>query len=298
MKVDYNILANFFDYDELYLEFDRVINNINTIDMEYGIDIIFKYYRKTGFPHYQISETEKHNHVKKMINFNVDTIFKDDVIVQTMHGLRLAWSYFPHFWEVKCGNTKTAPIDNYIDDDLFKTAIKKTWQWELKHWGGGVSGYKFHENRLRQALKISNTQAVSNFRPTAAKVIYENYGGDGVIWDMSCGWGGRLLGFLSSPRAKHYIGTEPSSKTFDGLLKIKEDFSYLNKKIEIHKLGSEVFRPKQETLDLCFTSPPYFDTEKYSDEGTQSYIKFPSSDEWLDGFLRKTIENCYYCCTT
>ena len=35
---------------------------------------------------------------------------------------------------------------------------------------------KFHENRFRQSLKIySGTQSVSNFRPTAAKLIYEKY---------------------------------------------------------------------------------------------------------------------------
>ena len=45
---------------------------------------------------------------------------------------------------------------------------------------------------------------------------------------------------------------------------------------------------------MCFTSPPYFDTEKYSDEDTQSYVKFSTKDDWVDGFLRKTIENCYY----
>ena len=52
------------------------------------------------------------------------------------------------------------------------------------------------------------------------KLIYEKFGGDGVVWDMSCGWGGRLLGFLSK-NTKHYIGTEPSTKTFDGLKKMQ-----------------------------------------------------------------------------
>ena len=132
---------------------------------------------------------------------------------------------------------------------------------------------------------------MSNFRPTAAKLIYEKFGGD-VIWDMSCGWGGRLIGFLASSRPK-YIGTEPSSKTFDGLKKIKKDFNYLTKSVKLHKLGSEVFEPKKESLDLCFTSPPYFDTEKYSDEETQSFKKYPTKDKWINGFLRKTIENCY-----
>jgi len=76
--------------------------------------------------------------------------------------------------------------------------------------------------------------------------------------------------------------------------KIKKDFFYLNKSVELHKLGSEVFRPDKESLDLCFTSPPYFDTEKYSDEETQSYVKFPEWWLWASGFLRKTIQNCQY----
>ena len=137
------------------------------------------------------------------------------------------------------------------------------------------------------------TQTVSNFRPTAAKYIYETYGGDGVVWDMCAGWGGRLLGALSSNRVKKYIGTEPSTKTFEGLNKIKEEFSYLGKEVELHCLGSEVFKPTEQ-VDLCFTSPPYFDTEKYADEPTQSYIKFPTGDKWMNEFIRKTMENCYY----
>ena len=45
---------------------------------------------------------------------------------------------------------------------------------------------------------------------------------------------------------------------------------------------------------MCFTSPPYFDTEKYSEEPTQSYIKFPKENDWISGFLIKTIKNCHY----
>jgi DNA modification methylase len=101
------------------------------------------------------------------------------------------------------------------------------------------------------------------------------------------------LGFLSAKNTKHYIGTEPSTKTFDGLLKMKKDFSYLGKQIDIYCKGSEVFKPKKESLDLCFTSPPYFDTEKYAHEDTQSFMKYPTQAKWVNGFLRKTIENCY-----
>tara|TARA_B100001939_G_scaffold204408_1_gene175800 strand:- start:311 stop:1396 length:1086 start_codon:yes stop_codon:yes gene_type:complete len=295
MIVDYDVLNKFIDEDPRDLEFHRVTNNLREVDIDYGIDIIFDYYRRHGFPHYTIREDEKHTHINKLRKFDVDTIFKDNQIIQTMHGLRLCWTYFPHFWEVRCGSAKQSPMEIFLDDDKFKSTIRKCWNWQIKHFKGeeNLDKNKFHENRLRQSIKIySGTQSVSNFRPTAAKLIYEKFGGE-TIWDMSCGWGGRLIGFLSAKNTKHYIGTEPSTKTYDGLLKIKKDFSYLRKKVDIYNQGSETFRPESDSLDLCFTSPPYFDTEKYADEETQSYIKFPTLDSWLNGFLKQTIENCY-----
>ncbi len=297
-RVNYETLGKFVDYDEDDLEFDRVVNNIDIIDIDYGVEVIFNYYRRHGFPHYKIRKDEKHKHMKKLQKFDVSTILDGKQIIQTMHALRLAWSYFPFFWEIKCGNSMKSPMETFNDDKGFKSTIRKCWKWELKHWGGenpDSEPYKFHENRLRQSIKIyTGTQSVSNFRPTAAKLIYEKYGGDGVIRDMSSGWGGRLLGFLSSSNTKHYIGTEPSTRTYKGLLQMSEDFSYISKKVDIYKQGSEDFIPKKTSIDLCFTSPPYFDTERYSDESTQSYIKFPTEDKWMNTFMRKTMENCYY----
>ena len=294
MNSNPNILTNVFGYDERDVEFERVVNNLDDFDIDYGVDVIFDYYRRHGFPHYTIREEEKHDHMRKLQKFDIDTILDGDKIVQTMHGLRMAWTYFPHFWEVRCGSAKQSPMEIFYDDEKFKRTIKKCWKWCVKTYKGENEGTKnvMHENRLRQSIKIyTGTQSVSNFRPTAAKLIYEKFGGD-TIWDMSCGWGGRLIGFLASSR-KRYIGTEPSSLTFEGLEKIKKDFFYLKKSVELHKLGSEEFIPDRNSLDLCFTSPPYFDTEKYADEETQSYIKFPTKEEWVNGFLRKTIENCY-----
>tara|TARA_R110002012_G_scaffold315870_1_gene530242 strand:- start:1136 stop:2200 length:1065 start_codon:yes stop_codon:yes gene_type:complete len=288
MSVDYEVLNKFLDIDSLELEYHRVTNNINDVDIEDGVEIIFKYYREHGFPHYTVREDEKYTHMKKLRKFDVSNIFIDNQIIQTMHALRLAWNYFPHWVDVQCGSSKMPPIGYFNDDTMLKGIIRKTWIWQLNY-----GANKFTENRFRQCLKLyQGSQGVSNFRPTAAKVIYEKFGGD-VVWDMSCGWGGRLLGFLASSNTKQYIGTEPSSKTYDGLLKIKKDFSYLRKQVNIYKLGSEEYKPLKESLDLCFTSPPYFDTEKYSLESTQSFVKFPTKNKWVNGFLKKTIQNCY-----
>lgn len=61
-------------------------------------------------------------------------------------------------------------------------------------------------------------------------------------------------------------------------------------------MGSEDFTIKdfpqyKGYFDLYFTSPPYFNTEQYSDDESQSYKKFPTYKGWIDGFYRQTIYN-------
>lgn len=288
--LDYTIFSKFIENDDLELEYQKITDDIfNVIDENTALETIFQYHRKKGFPHYNIPHHQRLQQLKTLKSFDENTIYKDGKLDQTMHGLSLAWSYFPHWVEVECGNNTMKPIDYWNDDTKLKEIIRKTWKWQLKH-GNGT----FTLNRLRQNFKIyGGNQSVSNFRPSVAKWIYNNYANNGVVWDMSCGWGGRLVGFLASNAVK-YIGTEPSTKTYDGLLKLNSELNGGNQIVELHKSGSEVFKPDAESLDLCFTSPPYFDTEKYSDEDTQSYIKYPTKEGWINGFLRETMENCYY----
>lgn len=286
--VNYTAYKSFFVHDELDIEYEKISHNINNVtDVSAALEIIFQYHRKKGFPHYTILDQDKVHSMKSLREFNEKELFKGNYIDQSMHSLGLAWSYFPHWVEVQCGNSKMRPIDFWNDDKKLKEIIRKTWNWHKNHSDG-----KFTLNRIRQNFKIyAGNQTVSNFRPSAAKWIYNTYGGD-TIWDMSCGWGGRLIGFLTS-NARKYIGTDPSEKTYDGLLQMKSELNFWGKEIELHKIGSENFIPDKESIDLCFTSPPYFDTEKYSMEETQSFKKFPSEYLWINGFLRKTIENCF-----
>ena len=256
--------------------------------MPAALETIFQYHRKHGFPHYKVNDQQKVDDMKTLSEFDETTLFKDGYIDQSMHCLALAWNYFPHWVEVRCGNSKLRPIDYWNSDEKLKEIIRKTWNYHLKHSDG-----KFTLNRLRQNFKIyGGNQTVSNFRPSAAKYIYNRYGKGGTIWDMSSGWGGRLIGFLTS-NCHTYIGTDPSTKTYEGLTQLQKDLNFYGKNVILHKLGSEVFVPDQNSLDLCFTSPPYFDTERYSDEETQSYKKYPDDYLWTNCFMRYTIRNCY-----
>jgi hypothetical protein len=183
--------------------------------------------------------------------------------------------------------------------------------------GNGSANFKFHDDEfLRRCVRfalqcdgsamprsvmagIRQVGAMpSNFRPMNAQAIYEKYCPEGgVIFDPSCGFGGRLTGALTSKKNFSYIGTEPNSETYDNLYRLGyaiEGVTGRQNSFKVIKQGSEVFRANPEIFDLIFTSPPYHELEHYTDEPTQCYIKFPNIYDWFDGFVKATIDNSYY----
>jgi len=164
-------------------------------------------------------------------------------------------------------------------------------------------------------FRISWCQYAVNFPPLTAKYLYEKYtepfkDQDVIrIWDPSSGWGGRILGAMSvkDDRNIHYIGTDPNTDhSIEGGTKYEDLANFFNTKTyrgnglfphtntyEIHQVGSEVFECEHNSLDMIFTSPPYFAKEAYSDDDTQSYKKFDEYKSWVDGFLKPTLKNCW-----
>jgi len=256
--------------------------NMSELELEHFAWKIFQYYRENGFPYYSTDAETRNKQFEQLKNFDYVKLFEDGVIKQSMHGLALAWSYFPHAFNVKC-NDKMTPYEAFMDDLTFMKVIRKRLQ---------IGTYVSDSGILKMLKIYTGVQGVSNFRPTAAACIYNKYAKNGVVWDMSGGWGGRLLGAIIA-RVDTYITTEPSSLTCDGLVKLAEDF-HGTMNYQINCCGSEEYKPMQHSLDLCFTSPPYFDLEKYCDEATQSYVKFKTKKDWIDGFLVQTFKNCYH----
>jgi len=249
------------------------------------IESTLQYYRTRGFPFYNLTSTEKQAKLNQLLNCDHTCLICNNVIRQTMHGLSVAWSFHPHAWEVQCGTMMT-PMEVFESDTNFRKAIQK----RLKYGTGRLT-----DASIRKGLRsFSGAQSVSNFRPSAAAAIYHTYLPEdgGTIWDMSAGYGGRLLGAITCDRVARYIGTDPCAKTMEGLRQMNSELGRDNLKVALCEVGSEDFLPERNSLDLCFTSPPYFDTEKYSDEPTQSYIKFPGKTDWLHRYLGATLNNC------
>lgn len=248
--------------------------------------------RYDGFPVYSLTLEEKWNEMRLLLTYDRTRLITNDVVGQTMHGLALAWHYFPHAWSVQCSG-RLSPLDTFADDERLQSALNRREKY----------GSLKSPSDLRKALRtVSSTQAVSNFRPSAAAALYDRYlpEGYGVTWDMSSGYGGRLLGAIASSRVKKYIGTDPATLTFEGLTAMATELPTMAAQlgneptaIELHKIGSENFVPDRGSVQLAFTSPPYYNAEHYSSEASQSFIKFNTREEWLDEFLGATLSNAY-----
>ena len=280
-------------------------------ELQSNIDKVYEYWMKRGFPYYATDKQYRESQFKTLQSTDFKGLLtQEKVIKPNQTGLSLAWSYMPHSFGIRCGKMRT-PMEIYENEEHFKKGIRKlltgsffgqvsvdTLMPIASNLDGEIteispaSKHK-SESVMRSLLRrYTGTQCVSNFRPTAAACLYSHFAHPGaMVWDMSMGYGGRILGAIIADI--NYVGTDPAELTFKGLKEIKKDFGRENRHYFLNKCGSETFVPKENTLDFAFTSPPYFNWEQYGEEEGQSFNQYSGNEEWNNGFLRTTIQNAY-----
>lgn len=259
------------------------------------INEVFDIYRnKNIFPITYYNEQGILKEIEKCIDKNIDWNEDNDVLdFKYNQGQSLCRFLFPNMQDVVIKNVKNnSPYYKFHDDNKLKRAIKFC----LEH--KSVKS-PVVPSAIKDGLEMIGGNVATNFKPMNAKALYERYvPKNGIIYDFACGYGGRMLGALTSKNNYSYFGVEPNSGTFDNLNKLGNYIEQVTKRknsFKIYKKGSEDFRlSKGEYFDFAFSSPPYFNLEVYSNENTQSYIKFPTLDKWLEGYVRKTIKNIFF----
>ena len=251
-------------------------------EMQQYVNRVFDYYKLKGFPYVKMENNKINKTLNCLFNLNSQQINKkENVLSQNLIGQNICNFYMPHIFETRNKGSRT-PIEVFNNDILFKKAIKK----RIYHGGSDMSDYG-----IRKTLSWAcGAIKVSNFRPTVAKYIYDNYSGEGVVLDFSAGYGGRLLGAISSSKVKSYTGIEPCIKTYTGLSKMAQDLT--NKRIILYNEPFEDIT-LEEKYDLAFSSPPYFNIEEYEYADTQSFIRYNTKKEWREYFLKILIQKSY-----
>lgn len=146
---------------------------------------------------------------------------------------------------------------------------------------------------------VVNATKVANFSPIAARKIYEKYCPKfyATVLDYSCGWMARMLGCLSSPYEYKYIGIEPNSKLNARLHEFSDwicNSLHRENNTKLYLEGSEVFHEELvNTVDISFSSPPYFNLEIYCNEESQSANENTTFKAWVEHYMIPTIQNIY-----
>lgn len=209
-------------------------------------------------------------------------------------GMDYLKSRFFSYWDVDGG-----PVRAFESDTRLRYAIQyrlglsksKPYRYTLRD-GSTVQTRETFDITLGEIRRgfVVQRSAVSFFRPTvAASIWYAGLHGQKTptVWDPSGGFGGRLLGFAAMFPEGLYYANEPAKRIRDDLTRLAEDTPNC---AFIEPEGSEKARFGKHTLDMVFTSPPYFDLEKYYDEPGQCWKDYPTLDLWTEKYLLPTLE--------
>jgi len=250
------------------------------------LDRVVKIYQKAGFPFPIVDESRKlklwHGLRKTM-----SPEFSNEIKWRS-HGTTLATSYHQHIYSLNSKSAKS-PIEVYEDKSLFKNALKK-----YKEFGGRLT----YGGILQSLCRYGGAGKINNYSPLIARDIINHYGfNDMKLLDPCAGFGGRLIGASVSRNRCSYTGIEPSSKTLSGLYDTQRfllGVQPLFSSTILSGCAEDIMATFRDGFfDVCFTSPPYFDTENYSDEENQSSKKYDTYELWMNGFIKVVLSESF-----
>lgn len=219
----------------------------------------------------------------RIINWGRKDLFREDGNIKlNTNSTNVVWHFQPHMFNMATKGSMT-PFQIFSDDNLFRGAIDKRLS----------TGGSCTPSGMRSALKeYKSNRSVSNFCPSIAKAVYMYFGGKLSVLDFSAGFGGRLLGAMGSENVRRYVGIDSLKENCDGLIKMYEIFKDLTKTSVsiISGLAEDELLKINESFDLVFTSPPFFDKETYSKDCHQSCVKFSDYSSWLNCWLLDVVE--------
>jgi hypothetical protein len=259
--------------DELYP--DDSIDDAGESDLLFSTEqqkeAAFDHFRARGFPYRDLPL-----HIQ-MREINTMRAKSADSLLTSKLGYHVADSYHPHRFHATVKG-KISPIDCFHNDAKLRKAIALSYDFGGSgvgaDWIGGIS-------------MAAGTQACANFRPGFAAYLYRKHcPKGGTVLDTSTGYGGRMLGFITSAIDGLYIGIDPNVPTYEGNKRMAERLGLQHLVELINSPAEDVAHDLvRGRCDFAFTSPPYFTKEHYSEDDTQSWKRYPEADAWRDGFL-------------
>ncbi len=281
----YAVADTFTGYEDLYEQFDKHTKETYQADSDATIDAVFNLYRSRGIvPIDYYTEAGLAQAIRNFAGAKYNTVQGDTIGLGNNQGQKISRFVFTNMMTAEPkGRGSNSLRDRFINDAKLRRAIRICFEFRD---GNNL----VYPTAVRRALELVTGENIQNFKPQNARAIVEHLCPVmwGRVYDYSAGYGGRLLGITSSNMHYEYIGVDPNTETVERL-------NYLNSLIQnsgtIVQNVSEEYQP--EDIDCAFSSPPYFNLEKYSDEDTQCMVRYKTLDEWFDGYVAPTLQQIH-----
>ena len=283
----------------------------NTFDKEDVKESLAKVSMTYEIPYAEITKKDAHRNYLKLKGMNHNDILVDGEWfaregTEYRYGLSFKGKQ-QYFRRINTGNQASnyfQQANRWSVDGSVSPGPQRTWENEKFMTSLMGSAYslkmpKINRNVLRTMIGLRK-YICAQFKPNVSKVLYDMLGSKNVL-DFSAGWGDRLAGFYASETSEYYVGIDPRKENHpiyseQSLFYDKHRTMFEpNKKVEfICSPAEDVdFSDYVDTFDTVFTSPPYFNVERYSYDDSQSWIKYKEIDEWNENFLQKTLKNLW-----
>ena len=212
-----------------------------------------------------------------------------------------------YFKRINTGNKASnyfQQVNRWSVDGSVSPGPQRTWESEKFMTSLMGSAYslklpKINRNVLRTMIGLRK-YICAQFKPNVAKVLYDKLGSENIL-DFSAGWGDRLAGFYASETSEYYLGIDPRKENHP-IYEEQAEFYHKHMTVfEVQKKCDFIESPAEEVdfmgykdfFDTVFTSPPYFNVERYSYDETQSWVRHKEINEWNENFLQKTLKNLW-----
>lgn len=246
----------------------------------------------------RISRRDAEQSFYDLCNYKVNPYFEDKVITRFDYKYELGNKYIDedttggmasnYFQQanryVAEGHANPSPVRTWASAKFLQGMLKAIWTLKCD---------KVDDGTFRTCIALRKYTA-SQFKPAVAKSIYTKFNAVDVI-DFSSGWGDRLCGFYATSGTRSYIGIDPNKSVYDKYFEQIDMYKSLTKEksVTLYNECAENVTLPSNSADLVFTSPPYFNAEKYVEDERQAFKKYRTIDSWLENFMYPTLNNVW-----
>ena len=257
----------------------KFIKTLSKDEREKYVEPLFKLFRERGWIYYTVNNDKLIRDYKKICDFDPD-LSQNELNMNTSLGTDICKHFCNSFFNA------CKAIECWNDDKSLRELIRNRL---VINWNSKVDEtFNISHRMMFQGMRSKRlVEPISIFKPTIAKYVCLKYSSPGdLVGDFSAGFGGRLLGAMASGR--RYIGIDPL--TVSELNDMVKFFNFDN--CQLISACSEHYCGDENSVDLYWSSPPYYKKEIYSNAKSQSYNK--GEDYFYNVYWPKTLKNVKY----